>query len=354
MPKIVFITNRNVTGDPADARSYTGDMGPATISGIAEVSEVRPELLASGRITRIGPVRKGALEPAAAQRIAAARHVIVFVHGFANAFEEAITRAAFNLQWFGLEGPPASDALMVTFTWPSPGKTLGFGKLPESLKADPSAWSLAAALGMSLPGDTAYLADQARARASGAALLTALDWVRGALGGPRPGRRVILMAHSMGNEALASALAQPQAPQTRIFDEVFLLAADAAAVRGPTVPPWLLTARAIGGRVHIYHSSEDSPLKLSHIVNREERLGFLGRSGWQLATTPGIRCVDCTPTWQADQQGEEGPPGHWYYRRVPAVRRDIAEAMRGGGRDGASIMPAPVQAKSVETPGSSA
>ncbi len=329
MTDVVFLTNRKRADPASDPASYSAEPGPRLVTGIAQVGGANLKKRLSGSITAISATAEGGLHADAAARIAQAKHVLFFVHGFANSFPDAITRAAFVRDWLAIEPGPARSALVVAFSWPSPGQVIGFDQVMPSLSTDQL--DEVAEAGAVLPGADAYFADKARARASGMAFLSALDLVRGAMGAPRAGRKFFLMAHSMGNELLAHALDQPPAPDLPIFDETFLVAADAEAARQPPVPSWLRSADVTSGRAHIYFSTADSVLRISHIVNGAERLGFLGRAGMEQAHSPGFRFVDCTATLDDDRSPTEGNAGHWYYRRVPSVRRDIAAAMAGQG-----------------------
>ena len=158
MTDVVFLTNRRLDGAPEDEAAYSGEPGPQLLTGLATVTPPRGRK--SGSITAIAATAAGALHADAAHRIAEAGHVYFFVHGFANSFPEAITRAAFNRDWYAQEGGPAKDALAVTFTWPSPGKVFGDAAPPsdpelavQDLKLKP----------FGLPGTGAYFADRKRA-----------------------------------------------------------------------------------------------------------------------------------------------------------------------------------------------
>jgi len=113
---------------------------------------------------------------------------LVFVHGFANAFEAAISRAAFNREWFASSPVAGADMTVLAFTWPSAGATIAVP--PHFLSG-------------------AYRADQARASSSGAHLAWFLDEVKSLRDEAKrqnPRRRVVLLAHSMGNFALAAGV----------------------------------------------------------------------------------------------------------------------------------------------------
>jgi len=328
MTDVIFLTNRKWQNTGTSPDDYSFAPAPRVTTGIARVEQANVAKLVQGKITAISHVTEGGLSAEAAQRIAQASHVLFFVHGFANSFANSIAVAGFLREWLALETGPAADLLVVAFAWPSHGKILGFEKPMPAMSAE-QIDKLAATGLFQLPGSAAYLGDQQRARASGMAFLTALDWLREAMGAPRPERKFFLMAHSMGNEMLAHALDQPPAPEALIFDETFLIAADAAAARKPPVPEWLRMVDATSRRAHIYFSIHDSALITSRFVNPEERLGFLGRAGMDQSHSPGFRFVDCSATIEDDREPVEGNAGHWYYRRVPSVRADIARAMAG-------------------------
>ncbi|MCS6890721.1 MAG: alpha/beta hydrolase [Rhodovarius sp.] len=345
MTEVVFLTNRALQGPPESPDSYQAQPGSVLLSGRAVVGP--PQGLGSGKIIRLMPAGVPGIGPAEESVIRAAPHLLLFIHGFANPFADAIARAAFLADWFGREGGVAAAMRVVVFTWPSHGKLVG-----PAARTGKKPGPTAAATAAQFPLTGAYKADQARARASATALLSAIDRLRAALGPPRPGRRVFLMAHSMGNELLAVALAHAAAPAVRIFDEIFLIAADTDAVKGDQPPPWLATARRIGGRLHILHSSNDSVLLTSAlpVVNGRERLGFLGRAGFPPGT-PGLRWLDCSATLEEDRDPVEGNPNHWYYRRVPRVRADIAAMMNGKAGEGVVVLPPPPAHPAPQPPG---
>jgi len=66
------------------------------------------------------------------------RNLLVFIHGFDNSFEAAISRAAVNREWFAQSGVPGADTTVIAFSWPSwgdcwicrcPGATIGVIRL---------------------------------------------------------------------------------------------------------------------------------------------------------------------------------------------------------------------------------
>jgi esterase/lipase superfamily enzyme len=84
------------------------------------------------------------------------RDLLICIHGFANSFEAAITRAAYNREWLAEFGIAAADMDVIAFTWPSSG---------SEISVSPSF------------SDDAYLADQGRAGKSGYHLANSLNEV---------------------------------------------------------------------------------------------------------------------------------------------------------------------------------
>jgi esterase/lipase superfamily enzyme len=138
----------------------------------------------------------------------------------------------------------------------------------------------------------------------------------------------------MGNLALAAAVESwfsHNNPAVRLFDEVFLAAADerwdsfelpmaARLNRLPDLTP----------RISIYYSVRDVALYLSLGVNLILRLGHEGPiHKTDAAVYPPARCrmPDCAEVNDYDLLN---PPdaSHQYYRRSPKVRADIVAAMR--------------------------
>ena len=96
------------------------------------------------------------------------------------------------------------------------------------------------------------------------------------------GRRVFLLAHSMGNFALAGAVESWFShgnPTVTLFDEVFLPAADADVPTVATLPMGARLAQrlpAVTPRISIYYSLRNVALYLSIAVNFIPRLGHEG------------------------------------------------------------------------------
>ena len=180
----------------------------------------------------------------------ATREAFVFVHGFNTTFDEAAYRTAQLAHDLKFEGAP------IFFSWPSQG-----GLLEYAIDETNVVWAV--------PHLKQFLIDVARNSNA---------------------RAVHLVAHSMGNRALTSALQllsyelQDQPP---MFRQVVLTAPDidAEVFRRDLVPAIVTTA----DRVTLYASSNDEALKLSKAVHGYRRAGD---SGGHLLVIPGIDTVD--------------------------------------------------------------
>jgi esterase/lipase superfamily enzyme len=316
---VYFATNRVVQGPATDWHSYGAEIVPPTdasrvtyAAAFVEGTDLGVE--GSGAITAISHAQLGEFQAGVSQDIVGSgKNILIFIHGFANSFLNAITRAAFNREWFEASGVSAADTTVIAFTWPSLGQLIA---APPHL----------------LPDD--YLRDQSQATQSGfhiasffADLQPTFEQIRS------QGRRVFLLAHSMGNFALAAAVESwfsHRKPGAILFDEVFLAAADerddsfelpmgARLSRLPDLTP----------RISIYYSIRDVALLLSFAVNLLTRLGHEGPTDKSdIARFPSMRyrIADCA---EVNDYNLFDPPdaSHQYYRRSRKVRADISAAM---------------------------
>lgn len=312
---VYFATNR-IANHPADRpENYTFFMtapdNPLQVTyGTAFVDSAGLTADTVGAIRSLNDLQKGGFSQSAIDDLSeGGRNILVFVHGFANSFEDALTRAAFNREWLAQSGVSEADTTVVTFSWPSRGQLL----TPV----------------LTLP----YRADQRMAGGSGlplmrffANLLPILETAR------RNGRRAFLLTHSMGNLALQAAV---QAwfdngnGDAEMFDHIFLAAADIvddafdAATTNSLAPLYRL-----GKRITILHNRGDKVLDvLSETLNNCHRLGQDGpRGGGDTILFPPAtyRRVDCSGFTDYDH-GFAG--SHQYYRRSASVRAEIAALM---------------------------
>ncbi|GEP59656.1 alpha/beta fold hydrolase [Reyranella soli] len=313
---VYFATNRVIVGPKDKPGSYTSSMVPSAnpaevIYGTAFVGSADFEEDKPGNITSLHDFSDGMFnDPVNEDLSKGGRNILVFIHGFANTFGDAIARAAFNREWFANHGISGTDTAVIAFSWPSRGQVVS---LP-------------------LPWD-AYRHDQEAATNSGMHLLRFLSNLLPMLEKAREnGRRTFLLAHSMGNLALQGAVgtwfAQGNGEAT-MFDEVILAAPDVKHTAfGNGASDHLHDLHRLAQRISVLYSRADKVLDdLSEIVNGGPRLGQRGPYGMgDLVQFPAKRyqMVDCTGfnDYKITFQGS-----HQYYRISRGVRATIAALM---------------------------
>jgi len=317
MPTTVyFATNRILTGPPDQVQSYSSNIAtpssPSVVTyGTAFVNESGLTADTTGAITAVLDIEQGRFSQNAIDDLSnPGRNLLVFVHGFDNSFENAITRAAFNREWLAASGVSAADTSVVAFSWPSLGKLIA---LPF-----PSA---------------AYRKDQTTAGQSGLHLMTFFANLEPIIASARAqGSRVFLLAHSMGNWALQAAVESwflHGNGDADLFDEAVLAAADEVYNSFDFEPSGRLSAlKQLARRISIYYSDEDAVLKFSMAVNLgAKRLGQDGpHDRFDTGRFPQAtyRMVDCSGF---TDYAINLASSHQYYRRSPGVRSDIANLL---------------------------
>ncbi|HEY4265515.1 MAG TPA: alpha/beta hydrolase [Micropepsaceae bacterium] len=315
---VYFATNRVISGAASDYRNY-GDsiVSPTDPNQItyatAFVEDANLTADTTGAIKSIQSISKGRFSPEALADLSTpGRNLLIFIHGFDNNFENAITRAAFNQQWFAQSGAPGANTTVISFSWPSLGKLVSF----------PILWS-------------DYIHDQTVAGQSGPHIMSFFANLEPIVTAVRKsGRRSFLLAHSMGNWALQAAVESwflHGNGAADLFDEAFLCAADERydSFSFPT-PGRLCDLKQLTKRTSVYYSTADAVLSLSMAVNLgAKRLGQEGphdRVDQNLFPPAKFRMVDCSSFNDYDRD-----PGssHQYYRRSPKARADIAAVMGG-------------------------
>lgn len=315
---VYFATNRALEGPAEDWTSYGTDIvAPSDPSQITYATAFvdNTDLTAdtTGAIQSIENVSTGRFSQSAIDDLSnPGRNLLVFIHGFDNSFEAAITRAAFNREWFAASGVAAADTTVVAFTWPSLGKLISFPLPWEDYKKDQTMAGQSGLHIMSFFANLQPLLTQAR----------------------RAGSRVFLLTHSMGNYALQAAVQSWFAHgngDAALFDEAVLAAADERYDTFDFPEPGRLSSLyRLTSHISIYFSDADQVLKVSELVNLgAERLGQDGPDNRHDTTRfpPSLyRMVDCTGFTDYDRTFEYS---HQYYRRSPGVRADIAQTMTG-------------------------
>lgn len=313
---VYFATNRTVTGDGTAVADY-GDtvvppMDPTQVTyAAAFVDGTDVATMSAGRVVGIEGVTRGGFGADAAGDLSApGRNILVFVHGFDNTLEDALTRAALNRAWMAASGDAVADMTVVAFCWPSLGRLV-----------DPPF----------LPSD--YLRDQGVAGQSGVHAMDFLSRLQPLLDkAAATGARRVLLCHSMGNWVLQAAVESwfrhGQGAAT-LFDEAILAAADERFDSfGFPAPGRLSNLADLVGRVSIYFSGSDAILAVSALANWGLRR--LGQDGPYHQADPvrfppdRFRMVDCTTRRDFDW----GPlSSHQYYRLSPWVRGDIVSIL---------------------------
>jgi esterase/lipase superfamily enzyme len=206
------------------------------------------------------------------------KEALVFVHGFNVSFESAARRTAQIAYDLKFDGAP------IFFSWPSHGGLLGY-----TIDETNVVWTV--------PHLKQFLVDVAQ----------------------RSGARCVhLVAHSMGNRALTSALRElyyelnKDCPR---FGEVVLTAPDidADVFRRDLAPAIVRTA----GRVTLYASSNDEALVLSKKVHGYPRAGD---SGAELIVLPGMDTIDVSAV-------DTSLLGHSYYGNNLTVLADLFDLL---------------------------
>ena len=304
-----FASNRTVIGPADQIASYSNTIvapnNPSYITyGTAFVDDAGLTADTVGAITSIQDLTQGGFSANAIGDLSApGRDLLVFIHGFDNSFENAITRAAFNQQWFSAGG---ADCAVIAFSWPSLGRLLSF----------PVPWE-------------DYLTDQTSAGQSGLHLMSFFANVLPIANAARKaGQKVNLLCHSMGNWALQSAVenwfAHGQGP-ANLFDTTILAAADEVFNSFLYPQPGRLSRLSdLTRKIRIYYSQHDAVLQLSNAVNGVQRLGQDGPQSPAVLPPAVFTTVDCKGFTDYDINFASS---HQYYRRSLAVRTDIVTSL---------------------------
>jgi esterase/lipase superfamily enzyme len=211
------------------------------------------------------------------------REALVFVHGYNVSFEDAALRTAqlkYDLQ---LDGPA------LFFSWPSLGAVSGY-------RADRDA------VARSVPAIQSVLADIGKS--SGAST-------------------VYLIAHSMGNVGLLSALATlPNSERARLMPrlrEIVLAAPDID--RDLFVKQILPKVASARSRVTLYASANDRALMASGEIEGAARLGDIRSSGIVIAR--GLDSIDASGV-------DTSLVGHSYYADNRSIISDLFYLIQQG------------------------
>ena len=244
-----------------------------------------------------------------------AKHMLISAHGFDYTFEESILRLANLVVWFGDHRCPTPIApTIVGICWPSLGEL------------DP----------------IDYEEDYKRAGQSGDAFRVFFQAMLSIMADFRaadPTRGITLLAHSMGNHALAAGLnaaigtgigqydPMGKAP---LFDEIILAASDEDTDALSRADKLGWTGR-ISRRVHLYYNNQDLALgDAARALHLAGRLGVDGPHDKPAYRGSNYSFVNCSAARPYKADGElVDPEWHQYYHLVPEVRDDICAMMSG-------------------------
>lgn len=245
------------------------------------------------------------------------RDVIVYLHGFANSFENSLQRAASLEELYNRGGE--QKVMVLLFSWPSNGEVQPTWNY-FSDREDAEASGLA--MGRALKRLVEFLT--AMRKEDQEVILAA----RRAGTVPDPAelvqcvRRLHLLAHSMGNWALRHAVRKfielngGRVP--RVFDCAFLMAADEDhdALQFPLK---LKPLDALANRIFVYHAANDVALAVSdRTKGNSARLGADGPQNLDL-TSERVMALDCRDISKtATAHGR-----HQYYRLRPEALADV-------------------------------
>lgn len=230
-----------------------------------------------------------------------ASDTVVFIHGYNVSFAEALTSAARLKRNFSNhnKGPGVN---VVLFSWPSDGSMMPY---------------------------IAYANDRQDAAASGPAFARGLlklgDFLRGMTPEQACGRRVHLVAHSMGNYVLRHTVreyvAQSQGRPARLFDQMFLMAADEDDDAFEHEYKLKLLPR-LAKRVNVYFNNEDMAMAISDKTKGNP--DRLGDDGPRIPRgVPGkVSLIDCTEV-------VDGLVEHFYFLNTPEVVADMRKVLVG-------------------------
>ncbi|MCH1441700.1 MAG: alpha/beta hydrolase [Rubripirellula sp.] len=279
--------------------NYTGERGQFT-HGIAEVSV--PDLHERGVVERPSLLRFEVREDQTKHLVltdavelldddfelkisnavakAPAHDLLVFIHGYNVSFESALLRTAQLAVDLPFEGVP------VCYSWPSQATLTGY-----PIDANNADWTVPHLQGFLLKLATETGADS-----------------------------INVIAHSMGNRAMTSAIRQISQQQDPVdpplFDRIVLAAPDIDAdyFRRDAAPALVKVAK----HVTLYASSEDQALIASRKVNGYPRAGD---SGADIVIVPGIETIDVSGT-------DLSLLGHSYYGDNEIMLRDLYDVVR--------------------------
>jgi esterase/lipase superfamily enzyme len=296
--QVFYATDRADTKNADPALRYSGERSTALglSRGICEVSipathvvgelespswlrfEYTPDPAKHVVLKSIQPLERDPFYEKLSARVASSpsKEVVVFIHGFNNSFEHAARQAAQIARDASFDGAP------VLYSWPSKNRLVAYTEDEDTVQ-----WTA-----FHLRDFLDELAQRTHAS------------------------RIHLIAHSMGNRALTSALQmiaskeRPRGTSAPPFDQIVLAAPDIGA------DTLTLFAREIGSaarRMTLYASANDDALLVSSFIHGGNRAGQ--KDGY-LLVAPGIDTVDASAA-------RTDFIGHGYFGQSASIIDDI-------------------------------
>jgi esterase/lipase superfamily enzyme len=290
---VPFVTLRNRTGSSSPEEYYGGERGKpragvctvafSPIPGLGEIAEAAPFYIPDERIGITG-VRETPIEDLFSGVESFLEgdngNVVIYIHGYKIDFEKSCRRSAVFQRALGLH-----DRLLL-FSWPADGNMLKY------------TWD-EADLTWSVPYLIQFINEIVMRAGKG---------------------KVDVVAHSLGARGAVQALARMAYRESAasILNELVLIAPD---VDTDIFRQEFPLVRKTVGRITVYASDNDKPLKLSHDVHGYPRLGMAGE---HLAVMDGVETIDISPV------GTRRFSGHIYHLFNPEVIEDLTRLLHRG------------------------
>jgi esterase/lipase superfamily enzyme len=290
---VSFLTlrNKNGSGEPEDhfgetrgePRAGICRVAFSPIRGLGEIAEAAPFYIPSENV-ELTDVRETPLEHFYSSVESFLQtdngNIVIYIHGYKIDFEKSCRRSAVLQRALGLH-----DRLLL-FSWPADGNMLKYTWDESNL-----IWSVP------------YLTD------------TIDEIVKRAGKG-----KVDVVAHSLGARGAVQALSRMAYRETAapVLNELVLIAPD---IDTDIFRQELPLLKKMAGRITLYASDKDKPLKLSHELHGYPRLGMAGE---YLTVLEGVETVDIS------RVNTRRFSGHIYHLFNPEVIEDLTQLLHTG------------------------